>query len=64
MTTSQTRAADIHAEPSFNLAANGSPADNLARLLNMKTPTRNALARRGVTRMPSMKATDDKIRSI
>jgi len=90
MTTSQTRvsrgipaggrfAADIHAEPSFNLAANGSPADNLgrslvevpdvtqgqaARLRSKKTPIRNVMARRGVTEVPSKKETNDQIRSI
>jgi len=90
MTTSQTRvsrgiptggqfAADIHAEPSFSLAASGTPSDNLsrslvevpdltanqvARLRSKKTPIRNAMASRGVTEMPSMKETNDKIRSI
>jgi hypothetical protein len=90
MTTSQTRvsrgipaggqfAADIHAEPSINLAANGSPADNLnrslvelpdltpdqiANLRRPKSPLRNVMARLGVTDMPSMKETDDRIRSI
>ena len=90
MTTSQPRvsrgipaggqfAADIHAEPSINLAAAGSPADNLsrspvevpelttdqaARLRSKKTPIRNAMASRGVTDMPSMKETDGRIRSI
>lgn len=90
MTTSQTRvsrgipaggqfASDLHAEPSINLAANGSPADNLSRslveipdltpeqagrLLNKKTPIRDAMASRGVTSMPSMKETNDRVRSI
>jgi hypothetical protein len=90
MTTSQTRvsrgipaggqfAADIHAEPSINLAADGSPADNLSRsrielpdltpdqvanLRRPKSPLRNVMARLGVTDMPSMKETDDRVRSI
>lgn len=90
MTTSQTRisrgipaggqfAADIHAEPSINLAATGSPADNLSRspvevpdltpeqIANLRRPKsrlRNVMARLGVTEMPSMQETDERIRSI
>lgn len=90
MTTSQLRvsrgipaggqfAADLHAEPSISLAANGTPADNLsrslvevpeltpeqiARLRSRKTPIRDAMTRQGVPDMPSMKETDDRIRAI
>lgn len=90
MTTSQLRVsrgipaggqftATAHAEPSINLAAGGTPADNLARSLvevpeltpeqiaglrSKKTPIRDAMARHGVSDMPSMKETDDRIRSI
>ncbi|GAA4032832.1 hypothetical protein GCM10023063_15220 [Arthrobacter methylotrophus] len=90
MTTSQARvargipaggqfAADIHAEPSINIAAGGSLAENLSRSLpalpdltpdqvsrlrSKKTPLRNAMASRGVTDMPSMQETDERIRSI
>jgi hypothetical protein len=90
MTTSQTRvsrgipaggqfAADIHAEPSINLAAAGSPGDNLSRspielpeltdeqiahLRRPKSPLRNVMARLGITDMPSTQETDDRVRSI
>jgi hypothetical protein len=72
-------AATVHAEPSFNLSLNdssaGQPAPSPAeapvltpeqagRLRSNKTPLRNAMARRGVTGLPSMKETNERIRSI
>ncbi|MET4143811.1 hypothetical protein [Arthrobacter sp. UYCo732] len=90
MTTSQLRvsrgipaggqfAADIHTEPTINLALSGTPAENLSRSLveipeltpeqitrlrSRKTPIRDAMARHGLSDMPSMKETDDRIRAI
>lgn len=90
MTTLQTRtpsgvrtggqfAATAHAEPSIDLAADGSPAENLkrslielpeltpeqiARLRSPKSPLRNVMARLGITTMPSTQETDDRVRSI